>query len=68
MHRLGTVPALRLKQNVFDNQMNERSNEDMFLFTVTIVVLSVLYGLAWHDEPAHRSAVVQRNQERQGSK
>jgi hypothetical protein len=27
---------------------------DMFLLIVVITVLAILYGLAWHDQPAKR--------------
>jgi len=32
----------------------------MFTLTITDAVLSVLYGLAWHDEPAGQPVLVRR--------
>ena len=36
----------------------------MFTLTITVVVLSVLYGLAWHNEPARRPVQVRRANEK----
>jgi hypothetical protein len=35
------------------------------LFTFTILVLIVLYGLAWHDKPAHEPGIEQRDKQKQ---
>jgi hypothetical protein len=32
----------------------------MFTLAITVVVLSVLYGLAWHNEPARQPVLVRR--------
>ena len=35
----------------------------MFTLLITVVVLSVLYGLAWHNEPARKPAGRSHQQE-----
>ena len=37
----------------------------MFTLTITVVVLSVLYGLAWHNEPARKPARIGRIDKKQ---
>jgi hypothetical protein len=32
----------------------------MFTLAITVAVLSVLYGLAWHNEPARQPDLVRR--------
>jgi hypothetical protein len=39
----------------------------MFTLLVTVVVLSVLYGLAWHNEPARKRVLVGRINKKQES-
>jgi hypothetical protein len=40
---------------------------DMFTLAITVVVLSVLHGLAWHDEPAPKPVLVGRINRKQES-
>jgi len=39
----------------------------MFTLLITVVVLSVLYGLAWHNEPARKTMLVGRINQKQES-
>jgi hypothetical protein len=32
----------------------------MFILTITVAVLSVLYALAWHNEPGRQPVLVRR--------
>ena len=32
----------------------------MFTLTITVAVLSVLYGLAWHNAPARQPVMIRR--------
>jgi len=38
----------------------------MFILAISLAVLSVLYGLAWHKEPAEQPAVLQRRHHKAG--
>jgi hypothetical protein len=37
----------------------------MFALIISFALLNVLYGLAWHDEPAHEPTVVRRTNPKQ---
>ena len=39
----------------------------MFTLAVAVVVLSILYGLAWHNEPARKSVLEGRINKKQES-
>lgn len=39
----------------------------MFTMMIVITVLTALYGLAWHDQPAHEPVVDRRAGKGQGS-
>ena len=39
----------------------------MFTLLITVVVLSVLYGLAWHNEPARKATLAGRINKKQES-
>jgi hypothetical protein len=38
-----------------------KGSTNMFTLAITVVVLSVLYGLAWHNEPARKPVLVGRS-------
>ena len=39
----------------------------MFTLLISVVVLSVLYGLSWHNEPARKPMLAGRINKKQGS-
>ena len=39
----------------------------MFVLTIATVLLSVLYGLTWHNEPARERVLVRRTNRKQES-
>ena len=63
--QMGTWRALaRLTQCLLLDELNE-STTIMFLLAIVTVLLSLLYGLAWHNEPAREPQVRRTNPEQE---